>query len=181
MSVQQEPTVITESARLIVREWVLTDAEDAYAMYGDREVTATLPDHMYDESLDSTRVWLADKVRQQTERTSPDGLGMWAVVERSSGRVIGGALLQQARINGKSQVELGYHFARAAWGQGYATEVARALLDYGFQTLGLRRIVGVVLPDNLASRRVLLKIGMHSEGMGDYDGYPIEVLALERS
>lgn len=147
-------------------------------MYGDREVTATLPDNMHDSSVEETRAWLAHKVLEQAEET--DGLGMWAVEELASGRVIGGALLQPTSINGTEQVEVGYHFARAAWGQGYATEVAQGLVDYGFRTLGLTRIMGVVLPENTASRRVLEKIGMRAEGMGDYEGYAIEVYAIER-
>lgn len=168
-------TIVT-TERLSVRQWRVTDAEDAYGMYGDRDVTATLPDEMFDESVEVTRRWLARKVEEQA--TSDSGLGMWAIEERSSGRVIGGALLKPARINGRDQVEVGYHFARAAWGKGYATEVARALVDYGFGELGLTRIVGVVLPENHASRRVLEKIGMEPEGMGDYDGFPIEVYAI---
>jgi ribosomal-protein-alanine N-acetyltransferase len=180
MDGQDMPRVIVETARLIVREWVLDDAEDAFVLYGDPAVTATLPDAMRRVSRETTRAWLAGMERQQAADPTPEGLGLWAVVERASGRVVGGAQLQQARINGQEQVELGYHLARAAWGNGYATEVASALRAYGFETLGLRRIVGVVLPDNHASRRVPEKIGMHPEGLGDYDGFPVEVLAAEQ-
>lgn len=174
-----EPREIARTRRLLVRHWRIEDADEAYAMYGDREVTATLPDHMYDDSLDKTRAWLERKVVEQAQER--DGLGMWAIEELASGRVVGGALLQGARINGREQVEVGYHFARAAWGQGYATEVAQALVEYGFQTLGLTRIVGVVLPQNAASRRVLEKVGMQAEGTGDYEGFAIEVFAVERA
>jgi RimJ/RimL family protein N-acetyltransferase len=172
------PMTIMHTERLLVRRWALADADDAFAMYGDPLVTATLPDHMRDASVEETRAWLERKVVEQAQET--DGLGMWAVEELASGRVVGGALLQQAPINGREQVEVGYHFARAAWGQGYATEVAQGLVDYGFQTLGLTRIVGVVLPDNTASHRVLQKIGMQREGLGEYQGYAIEVYAIER-
>jgi [ribosomal protein S5]-alanine N-acetyltransferase len=174
----ETPATITRTERLRVRQWTLEDDVDAFAMYGDPEVTATLPDDMRDTSIESTRVWLERKVAQQAEQT--EGFGMWAIEERATGRVVGGALLQPARVNGREQVEIGYHFARAAWGQGYATEVAQALIEYGFQQVGLKRIIGVVLPENAASRRVLQKVGMEPEGMGDYDGFPVEVYAIER-
>jgi RimJ/RimL family protein N-acetyltransferase len=96
-----------------------------------------------------------------------------------SSRVVGHALLQYAKINGEDRVELGYAFARDAWGKGYATELAHGLLRFGFDTLKLDEIYGVVIPENTASRRVLEKIGMRNLGMGDYHGFPIEVLVIE--
>jgi RimJ/RimL family protein N-acetyltransferase len=172
-------TIMFETDRLIVRPWTLDDLQDAFAMYGDPEVTRYLPDRLQHSSLDETRTWLEGMVaKQQQDPESP--LGFWAAVERSSGRVIGGAVLMRAPINGGNPIEIGYNFARDAWGKGYATEVAHALLRYGFDTLHLSRIVAVIVPDNHASRRVLEKIGMHAEGMGDYAGHPVEVFAIEQ-
>ncbi|MDQ3548451.1 MAG: GNAT family N-acetyltransferase, partial [Chloroflexota bacterium] len=94
--------------------------------------------------------------------------------------VIGHALLQYAPINGEDRAELGYAFARPAWGKGYATELAHGLLRFAFDTLNLTQIYGAVLPENSASRRVLEKIGMRSLGMGDYGGIPVEVLLIEK-
>ena len=68
------------------------------------------------------------------------------------------------------EVEVAYQFARAAWGKGYATEAARALLDHGFGALGLTRVIGITSPQNLASRRVLEKIGMADQAVGGYFG-----------
>ena len=170
--------IILETERLIVRHWRIDDVADAFAIYGDPEVTRYLSDDARDKTIEQTAAWLASKVTTQAEKAP---LGVWAVEERASGRLIGHAILQYAPINGEERVELGYAFARAAWGQGYATELAHGLLRFGIDTLNLDQIYGVVLPENSASRRVLEKIGMRNLGMGDYEGVPIEVLALDRT
>jgi len=170
-------STILETERLIVRHWRLTDGADAFAIYGDAEVTRYLADDSRDNTLAQTESWLAKKVETRAEN---EPLGIWAVEERASGHVIGHAILQHASINGDNRVELGYAFARAAWGHGYATELAHTLLRFGFDTLNLTEIYGVILPENTASRHVLEKIGMRSLGMGDYGGFPVEVLAIDR-
>ena len=168
---------IAETGRLIIRHWHPSDAEDAFAIYGDPEVTRYLADDARDTTIDQTREWLAKKVVTQAEKAP---LGLWAVEERANSRVIGHALLQYAAINGEDRVEVGYALARAAWGKGYATEIAEAMLRVGFDTLNLTEIYGVVIPENTASRRVLEKIGMRNLGIGDYNGFPIEVLVIEK-
>lgn len=165
-------TTILETPRLIVRPWQIEDLHDVFAMFGDPDVTRHLPDRLKHTSRAETETWLHDMV----ERYDPSNpLGFWATVERASGHVIGGAALMHAPINGGNPIEIGYSFARSAWGNGYATELGHALLRYGFDTLQIAQIVAVIDTDNHASRRVLQKIGMRSEGMGDYDGHPVEV------
>jgi [ribosomal protein S5]-alanine N-acetyltransferase len=168
-------SIIAETERLIVRPWQLDDAEDAFAIYNDPEVTRYLAGSVYQESIEQTRAWLARLIAKEA---GMEPLGFWPVVERATDRVIGHALLQYAKINGEDRVELGYGFARASWGQGYATELARALLRFGFDTLNLDEIYGVVIPENTASRHVLEKIGMRNLGMGEYNGFPSEVMVL---
>ena len=170
-------STIAETERLIVRHWQPDDADDAFAIYSDPEVTCYLAGGVYQESIEQTRAWLA---RLMAKEAGMAPFGFWPVEERVTGRVIGHALLQYAKINGEDRVELGYGFARASWGQGYATELAQALLHYGFDTLDLEEIYGVVIPENTASRRVLEKVGMRNLGIGDYNGFPIEVLVMEK-
>src|SRR5881227_3139476 len=67
-----------------------------------------------------------------------------------------------------AEVEVGYRLSPRMWGRGYATEGARALLRYGFDVLGLYRIVGLTHPENLASQRVLCKAGLREAGWGRY-------------
>ncbi|HYI14657.1 MAG TPA: GNAT family N-acetyltransferase [Thermomicrobiales bacterium] len=168
-------STIVETERLIIRYWTSDDVNDAFTIYGDPEVTRYLAGDARDTTIEQTSEWLAKKLATQADKAP---LGLWAAEERATGRVIGHALLQYAQINGEDRVEVGYALARAAWGNGYATEIARAILRVGFDTLNLAEIYGVVIPENTASRRVLEKIGMRNLGMGDYNGFPIEVLAM---
>ncbi|MFC7547479.1 GNAT family N-acetyltransferase [Plantactinospora sp. GCM10030261] len=93
-----------------------------------------------------------------------DGFGMWVTEVTASREVIGHCGLQ--RMADEDEVELGYYLGRAAWGQGYATEAARACLAYGFDHCGLPSVVAVVRHDNTASRGVLRKVGMRPERDG---------------
>jgi ribosomal-protein-alanine N-acetyltransferase len=103
---------------------------------------------------------------------------MSAVVERASGRVIGACGLQL--LEDGPEVELGYRLGRASRGHGYATEAARVWLEYGFETLGLDRIVAVAWPENTASWRVMEKCGMRLVGPGHHYGHETVLYELTR-
>ncbi len=90
------------------------------------------------------------------------GFGPLAVVERASGRVVGEAGLQP--LEDGDDIELTYTLAREAWGAGYATEAARAVLRWTFTGLRLARVVAVADPEHAASLRVLEKLGMTLAG-----------------
>ena len=83
-------------------------------------------------------------------------------MQRSEGRPIGFHLLNH--IRGESIVQVGFTIAKPAWGMGYATEMAEAVLRYGFVEVRLPRIAGMANRDNFASQRVLAKIGLERRG-----------------
>ena len=90
------------------------------------------------------------------------GLGMWATLERSTGSCIGIHLLNH--IRGESFIQVGFVLFPQYWGRGYATEMALAVLRYGYTTLGLPVIVAIADLPNVDSQRVLLKAGLHRKG-----------------
>lgn len=90
------------------------------------------------------------------------GFGIWQTVERATGRPVGFHLLNHLR--GESDIQVGYALVPDVWGRGYATEMALALLDYGFTRQRLPRIVAIANPPNVASQRVLVKIGLARKG-----------------
>jgi len=87
------------------------------------------------------------------------GYGFWAAIERASGDFLGWFSFRPAE-GAPHEASLGYRLHKAAWGQGYATEGARALIRQGFTVLGVQRVVATTYQDNLASRRVMEKVGM---------------------
>jgi ribosomal-protein-alanine N-acetyltransferase len=144
--------------RLVIREFRLDD-EPAVHHYGsDEEVTRYLtwgPNSPTDTTAYLKRVALEAGREPRTSFT--------LAVATLEGELIGVANLA---ITGEASTgELGYVLSRESWGHGYATEVARRLINFGFDDLGLRRITATCHPDNLASARVLEKTGMHPEGI----------------
>jgi RimJ/RimL family protein N-acetyltransferase len=83
-------------------------------------------------------------------------------VERTTGKSLGFHLLNH--IRGESIIQIGFTLAKSAWGKGYATEMAAAVLRYGFVDLKLPRIAGMASVQNQASQRVLMKIGLERRG-----------------
>jgi len=88
------------------------------------------------------------------------GFGFWAAIEKATGDFVGWFSLRPVAQADPREVNLGFRLRKVAWGRGYATEGARALIRLGFTELGVQRVVATTYQDNLASRRVMEKAGM---------------------
>lgn len=153
------------TARLRLRPLVKDDLEDDYAMVGsDPQVTWN---HKA-QSRDQAQIALEKRLRHWVDH----GFGMHAVIEKATQQLVGHGGLQ--RLEETSDVELGYYLGRSAWGRGFATELSRAVLRYGFEQLHLRQIVAVVRPENEASQRVLSKVGLQHVWDAHYYGFDVE-------
>lgn len=153
----RRPGQTLESARLVLRRFTWDDLDDLAALLADADVTRYLggsKDRAGTESMMRTRVL-------EYYRLHP-GLGMWATIERASGRFVGFHVLNH--IHGEPDIQVGYALVRGAWGLGYATEMAIRLLSYGFDDLRLGRIAAITDVGNVASQRVLLKAGLVRNG-----------------
>jgi RimJ/RimL family protein N-acetyltransferase len=166
--------MIFETERLRVRAWRVEDAEAAFGIYGDPEVWRYMGGGDGHKDVAESRAWLERLAGRWKDRP---GLGLWAIVEKATGEIVGSVEL--VPLDEGPEIEVGYHLARRAWGRGIATEAARGAVRYGFETLGLRRIVGVVNPENQASRRVLEKSGLVYERRGRWYGWELDLLAIE--
>jgi ribosomal-protein-alanine N-acetyltransferase len=162
-----------ETERLVIRPMTAADAEEMHAVYSDPS-TFRYIGRGPAQSLDETRARIAEKAAHQAEH----GFSLWAVVERASGRVVGDCGLQL--LEGGPEVELGYRLAHEVRGRGLATEAGRACLIAGFDDLGLDRIVAVAQPENVASRRVMKKLGMTLMGLGRHYGAQSVLYAITR-
>ena len=116
------------------------------------------------QSLGKERVLvLAD--RERTERYRRDGFGLWAVVEKETGVMVGQCGLSwQSLGDGRQVPEVGYLLERAAWHKGYATEAARACRDYAFEILGFEEVYSIIRDNNLPSQAVARRNGMTVRG-----------------
>jgi len=95
-----------------------------------------------------------------------------AAVLKGSGEVIGDCGIAKQVVEGETMLEVGYHFRREHWGHGYATEAARACMDYAFGTLGAAKVVSLILAENMPSRRVAERNGMKVERQVMFEGLP---------
>jgi len=127
------------------------------AIYADAEITRYLGGV---KTRADIAAMLESRILRYYERHP--GYGIWLTVEKATGARLGFHLLNN--IQGESIIQIGYTLTKDAWGRGFATEVAFAVLRYGFVDLGLARIVGMANLDNIASQRVLEKIGLERHG-----------------
>ena len=149
--------MVLTTERLALRRFTAADSSWLAALYGDPEVTRHLggvKDRAQAEEFLNTRI-----LQYYDEHP---GLGMWMTVESATGAGVGFHLLNH--IRGESIIQIGFTLARSAWGKGFGTEMAAAVLRYGFLDLKLPRIAGMASLQNHASQRVLLKIGLERKG-----------------
>ena len=147
---------VYKTDRLILRPRSLNDLEDCVAMDLD---PAVVKYNRPTEDEETHRAFLQERFKRSYE----DGLGFWSVFLRkedgSQGDFIGWVLLVPLADEGP-EVEIGYRFIQAAWGNGYASEAAAVIRDHAFQQTDLYEIVAVTHPENRASQSVLRKIGL---------------------
>lgn len=143
---------LISSPRLLLREFKREDAQDIYQLNEDPLVIQYTGDPPF-ASLDAALSFI-----EGYDAYAKHGMGRWAVVRREDSAWLGWCGLKWHPE--EAFVDLGFRLYRKYWGYGYATEAAKASLEYGFKHLGLKRIVGRAMKENLASIRVLEKCGM---------------------
>lgn len=155
------PTITT--ARLTLRAFTETDIDPLHSILGEKDILRHFP-----RTDSPSRDRVAELIAHQLKHWEELGYGWWAVELRSQNGIIGWNGLQL--LPETKEVEVGYLLSKAFWGQGLATEGARASVQYGFEYLGLEAIIGITHPENIASQRVLEKLGMSFDGRAHYFG-----------
>jgi len=143
--------IVARTDRLTLRELSLDDVDSMFEVLGDPIAMEHYPAA---KTRAETEGWIA-WARDSYER---NGFGLWAVEQSADGAFLGdcGPMLQP--VEGELVPEIGYHIVRRDWGRGYATEAATACRDLVLGRLGFARVVSIVSPENLPSRRVAEKV-----------------------
>ncbi len=147
-----------ETERLILRELRPEDAKDYLVLNSDPVVL-----HYLGETPLSTIEQSHERIDNIRQQYADHGIGRWAAIEKSSGEFIGWSGLKfitEIENNQTRFHDVGYRLIPRFWGKGYATESAKAALEYGFRTMNLQEIIGMCNENNLASRRALEKCGL---------------------
>jgi ribosomal-protein-alanine N-acetyltransferase len=148
------------TARLRLRPWRDEDRGPFAELNADPAVMEFFPSLLTREQSDA----VVERIRGHFER---EGFGLWAVEEVGGAPFIGFTGLQRPSF--MPGVEVGWRIAHRYWGNGYATEAARASIEWGFAQLDVPEIIAMVVPDNVRSQRVMEKLGMRRDPSADFD------------
>ena len=141
---------------MTLRQMSMSDVDHLLGIFADPEAMRYYPGT---KDAAETRSW----IRWSLDSYQTHGFGLWIASLKSTREFAGQCGLTVQEVEGRQEVEIGYLFLRALWGQGLATEAARACRDYGFARLGLARLVSLIDVRNVPSRRVAEKLGMTLE------------------
>ena len=150
--------IFIETDRLILREIIEDDFMGFYELDSDPEVHKYLGNHPV-TSIEQSKA-VIQFIRQQYKK---NGIGRWAIIDKASNNFIGwsGLKYEQHLRDGMAYYDLGYRLKRAYWGRGIATETAIESLKYGFSVFGLTEIYAAAHVENIASNKILQKIGLN--------------------
>ncbi|MCB0703852.1 MAG: GNAT family N-acetyltransferase [Saprospiraceae bacterium] len=155
---------IIETDRLILRQFIESDFEAVYEFGSNPEIQKYTGEAVLqspDQAKELIRnVWLKDYRMY--------GYGRWATIVKSENKLIGFAGLKY--LPELDETDIGYRFLPNFWGKGIATETSREIIKYGFEQLNLDRIIGIAMPENIASWKVMEKIGFSFYKVDEYDG-----------
>ena len=144
--------IITETNRLTLREFKFEDAENLYNLNSDQEVIKYTGDKAFQSILEA-KIFI-----QNYDAYSKYGYGRWAVELKTTKQFIGWCGLKY--IPSLNETDIGFRLIKDFWEKGYATEAAKASLEFAFNVLKMEAIVGIAMKENIASIKVLEKIGM---------------------
>lgn len=163
--------IVLETRRLVLAELSLADLDFIASMVADPHVMRYYPKTYNREEA-------AAGIRRQLDYYARDGVGAWLAREKSSGRPVGRIGLMNRPINGVVEAEIAWMIHRPYQRCGYAAEGAAACRDHALTALGLPRVIALVRPENLPSRGVATKIGMHLTGRTFHAGFEHFIYAI---
>jgi len=150
----EESVPLLKTARLLLRAFAPSDLEEyARCIFADADVTRYLPKRDIPPQERAGRV-----MKYFGDHWAQHGYGDWAVTDKTDGQLLGHCGLNYLEEAGEVEVE--YALAKAYWGRGLATEAARASVRFGFENIGLERVIALAVPENIASRRVMEHLGL---------------------
>jgi RimJ/RimL family protein N-acetyltransferase len=165
-----------ETPRLLLRPWQPDDLAEFTRLLTDPEVTRYIvlnepftPEDVVEVSVRTLEQW------------EHNGFGPWVAIEKATGRWVGRIGLNEIQDwPGLDKVEVGWELHQEFWGRGLATEGGRAAVRYGFEVLGLARIMSATMATNAASRRVMVKCGLRYQGELRLPGTVMACYAIDR-
>ncbi|WP_185213550.1 GNAT family N-acetyltransferase [Sphingobacterium mizutaii] len=153
--------IILETDRLYLRELNIQDSEDFYNLNLNPNVIRYTGNSAF-KNIEEAKQFLLNYQDYEL-----NGFGRWAVIEKENEEFLGWCGLKYDK--GNNETDIGFRFFEEKWNKGYATEIAKACVEYGFEKLNLKTIIGRAMKNNIASIKVLEKIGLQFVNEFDFD------------
>lgn len=170
--------IFTETNRLVLREILSTDVDGLFELDNDPEVHRYLGNKPV-----QTKEQAAEVIAFIRQQYVENGIGRWAVIDKQTNNFLGWAglkLITEQTNNHVNYLDLGYRLIKKYWGNGIATEAARASLAYAFNELKASAVYAITDSHNAASHQVLLKAGLHFIEMFEYHGFTHNWYKIDR-
>jgi ribosomal-protein-alanine N-acetyltransferase len=165
-----------QTERLTIRPWKLEDAAAFFELSQDRGFNLFPITRYEQKNLDGAREW----IKQNIDSVTKTKLGFQGVWEKLTNSLVGIAGYRLFNLEKENRYEITYRLRENAWGKGFATEAAVAMLDYGFKNSPAKEIGASITPDNEASIKVAKKIGMKWTNNETLMGVHAEILRISR-
>jgi ribosomal-protein-alanine N-acetyltransferase len=169
----RRPIELFNTDRLIAVPLCAGDLQELCLMHQDAEVMKYM-NGVRDE--EGTKRWLSENLAHWDAH----GFGCWMFSDKANGRFVGRALLRHARPDNADEVEVGYALVTRYWGMGLATEMAKAMVEIGFERLKRESLIALVIPANVGSQKVAERIGFRFERNTIWKFVPVMLFRLER-
>lgn len=153
---------ILETNRTYLREMTIEDAENAFQLNLDPDVVKYTGDKPFD-SIEDASVFLSNY-----DHYKKYGFGRWGVINKNGNQFLGWCGLKYTST--LDEFDIGFRFFKKYWNKGFATETAKACIDFGFKEFKMKEVVGRAMKENIGSIRVLEKIGLKYYKPFDFDG-----------
>ncbi len=164
---------VLETERLFLRPFASGDEDGLFPVLGDPEAMRYYPRA---KTREEVVLW----VERFRDSFRDRGVGLLAVFLKSSGEIIGDCGTVEQEVEDKQEIEVGYHIRRDLWNLGLATEAAAASIGYAFRELHVPRVISLIRPENLPSRRVAEKNGLTVDKVVFWRGYDHCIYQLRR-
>lgn len=161
--------------RLQLQPFALEHLDGLHALNADPEVMR------YISGRAETREETAASIERVMVRWAERGYSWWSFLRRDNGALIGAGCIQPLAHQPDNPLEIGWRLRRDHWGQGYASEAARRMAAFAFDTLDTPELVAVCHPNNTDSERVMRRLGMRSRGTGTHYGTTVLVYGVTRA
>ena len=166
-------TPVFDAQRLKLREFARDDLDDLAAMVADEDQMRFYPSP---KTRDEASAWISRNLSLYREY----GFGFWLIESVPTPGFLGYCGIRPLLVDGASEIEIGWHTKKTSWNQGIATEAATAARDLAFARFAVARLVAIIHPDHVSSRRVAEKIGMLEQETTVLDDYRAVIYTAER-